>query len=67
MDVVGDSSPIRLHTEGDFIQTDGSRTLGADDKVGIACALLLAASLRGMSEASDEAIKNSSIIMVVWR
>lgn len=45
MDVVGDSSPIRLHTEGDFIQTDGKRTLGADDKVGVACALLLAAEL----------------------
>lgn len=45
MDVVGDSSPIRLHTEGDFIQTDGKRTLGADDKVGVACALLLATEL----------------------
>lgn len=45
MDVVGDSSPIILKTEGDFIQTDGTRTLGADDKVGVACALLLAAEL----------------------
>lgn len=45
MDVVGDSSPVRLHTEGDFIQTDGKRTLGADDKVGVACALLLATEL----------------------
>lgn len=45
MDVVGDSSPIRLHIEGDFIQTDGKRTLGADDKVGVASALLLATEL----------------------
>lgn len=45
MDVVGDSSPIILHTEGDFIQTNGKRTLGADDKVGVASALLLATEL----------------------
>lgn len=42
MDVVGDSSPVMLKTDGDFIKTDGTRTLGADDKAGIACALLLA-------------------------
>lgn len=45
MDVVGDFSPILLKTEGDFIKTDGSRTLGADDKVGVANALLLATEL----------------------
>lgn len=45
MDVVGDFSPILLKTEGDFIKTDGTRTLGADDKVGVACALLLASEL----------------------
>lgn len=45
MDVVGDSSPIVLKTDGDFIQTDGTRTLGADDKAGVACALLLALEL----------------------
>lgn len=45
MDVVGDFSPINLQVEGDLIKTDGSRTLGADDKVGIACALLLASEL----------------------
>lgn len=45
MDVVGDFSPILLKTEGDFIKTDGTRTLGADDKVGVACALLLATEL----------------------
>lgn len=42
MDVVGDFSPINLKIEDDFIQTDKSRTLGADNKAGVACALLLA-------------------------
>ena len=42
MDVVGDASPINLQFEGDLIQTDKTRTLGADDKVGVACALYLA-------------------------
>lgn len=42
MDVVGDFSPINLKLEGEFIQTDGKRTLGADDKAGVACALFLA-------------------------
>lgn len=45
MDVVGDFSPILLKTEDNFIKTDGTRTLGADDKVGVACALLLATEL----------------------
>ncbi len=45
MDVVGDSSPINLKVEGDFIKTDGKRTLGADDKAGVACALMLASEL----------------------
>lgn len=45
MDVVGDFSPVKLIVDGDFIQTDGKRTLGADDKVGVACALFLALEL----------------------
>jgi len=45
MDVVGDFSPINLNVDGDFIQTDGKRTLGADDKAGVACALFLASQL----------------------
>lgn len=44
MDVVGDDSPINLILDGDFIKADG-RTLGADDKVGVACALKLAKDL----------------------
>lgn len=42
MDVVGDFSPINLIVENDFIQTDKKRTLGADDKAGVACALMFA-------------------------
>lgn len=45
MDVVGDSSTIILKIDGDFIKTDGTRTLGADNKAGVACALLLAKEL----------------------
>ena len=41
MDVVGDASPVELLLDGNFIKADG-RTLGADDKVGVACALYLA-------------------------
>lgn len=44
MDVVGDDSPINLLFDGQFIKADG-RTLGADDKVGVACALMLAKEL----------------------
>jgi len=49
MDVVGDFSPINLNIDGNFIQTNGKRTLGADDKVGVACALLLALELNANS------------------
>lgn len=45
MDVVGDFSLINLNIEGNFIQTDRKRTLGADDKAGVACALNLALEL----------------------
>lgn len=44
MDVVGDDSPIDLQFDGQFIKANG-RTLGADDKVGVACALMLAKEL----------------------
>lgn len=44
MDVVGDDSPIELIFDGQFIKANG-RTLGADDKVGVACALMLAKKL----------------------
>lgn len=50
MDVVGDFSPVNLKIDGNFIETDGSRTLGADDKAGLACALLLASELSQNSD-----------------
>ena len=49
MDVVGDDSPIELQFDGQFIKANG-RTLGADDKVGVACGLLLAKEVSKMSE-----------------
>ena len=44
MDVVGDSSPVEVYLEDGFLKAKG-RTLGADDKVGVACALMLAKDL----------------------
>ncbi len=42
MDVVGDDSPVNIYLDEEgFIHAEG-RTLGADDKVGVACALMLA-------------------------
>ena len=49
MDVVGDASEVRLILDGDFIKAD-ERTLGADDKVGVASALLLAKELANNSD-----------------
>ncbi len=49
MDVVGDDSPIELQFDGQFIKANG-RTLGADDKVGVASGLLLAKEVSTMSE-----------------
>ena len=48
MDVVGDDSPIELQFDGQFIKATG-RTLGADDKVGVACGLMLAKEIAKMS------------------
>ena len=49
MDVVGDDTPIKLQFDGQFIKANG-RTLGADDKVGVACGLLLAKEVAQMDE-----------------
>ncbi len=45
MDVVGDNSPINIKLNGDFLETDKTRTLGADDKAGVAAAIMLAIEL----------------------
>lgn len=46
MDVVGDDSPIIIKENGNFIETDKTRTLGADDKAGVAAAIKLALELQ---------------------
>lgn len=47
MDVVGDSSAVnlRISQDGEYIETDKSRPLGSDDKVGVAAAMYLALNL----------------------
>ena len=42
MDVVGDDSPVSIYLDDDGFIHAIDRTLGADDKVGVACALMLA-------------------------
>lgn len=44
MDVIGDDSPVMTYLDGDLIKAQG-RTLGADDKAGIANALYFALQL----------------------
>lgn len=61
MDVVGDASPINLILDGNFIKADG-RTLGADDKVGVASALYLAKEL-----VNDKTIKHSGMEITFTR
>jgi di/tripeptidase len=45
MDVVGDDSPVNIVLNGNIIETDKTRTLGADDKVGVAAAIMLATEI----------------------
>ncbi|MFI3301181.1 MAG: M20/M25/M40 family metallo-hydrolase [Candidatus Gastranaerophilales bacterium] len=45
MDVIGDASEVVTYLDGDLIRAKG-RTLGADDKAGIASALLLAKNIQ---------------------
>lgn len=42
MDVVGDDSPVNIYLDNEGFIHAKDRTLGADDKVGVACALMLA-------------------------
>jgi len=64
MDVVGNSSPINICYSDDkkIIKTDGSRTLGADDKAGVAVALNLAIYL-----AKNPEIKHGGLEIVFTR
>lgn len=49
MDVVGDDTPITISLDGNLIKAN-NRTLGADDKVGVACALKLAKDINNMPD-----------------
>lgn len=64
MDVVGNSSPVNICYSEDkkFIETDKSRTLGADDKAGVAAALNLAIYL-----AKNPQIKHGGLEIVFTR
>ena len=64
MDVVGNSSPINICYSDDkkTIKTDGTRTLGADDKAGVAVALNLAIYL-----AKNPEIKHGGLEIVLTR
>lgn len=62
MDVIGDFSPIKIQLEDNFIKTDGTRTLGADNKVGVACALDLAYEL-----ANDNKFNHGGLEIVLTR
>ena len=50
MDVVGDDSPVNIKLNGNIIETDKTRTLGADDKAGVAAAIMLAIELKNNNE-----------------
>ena len=61
MDVVGDDSPVNIYLDEEgFIHAQG-RTLGADDKVGVACALKLAKDLTKMVQVVSEDVNQSFI------
>lgn len=61
-DVVGDDSPVNLKLNGSFIETDKSRTLGADDKAGVAAAILLAIEI-----SQDKSLKHGGLEIIFTR
>ncbi len=62
MDVAGDDSPIIIKKNGNIIETDKSRTLGADDKVGVAAAILLAIEI-----SNDNNFKHGGLEIIFTR
>lgn len=62
MDVVGDSAPVNIVLNGDIIETDKTRTLGADDKAGVASALMLAIEV-----ANNKNLKHGGLEIVLTR
>ena len=61
MDVIGDDSAVKLILDGDLIKADG-RTLGADDKAGVANALYFAQKL-----AADKDYKHGGLEIILTR
>lgn len=59
MDVVGDESPVNICLSNGFIETDKKRTLGADDKAGVAAAILLACEI-----IKDKSLKHGGLELV---
>lgn len=62
MDVVGDDSPINLRLNGNIIETDKTRTLGADDKAGVAAAIMLA-----LEVSKDKDLKHGGLEIIFTR
>lgn len=62
LDVVGNSSKVNIIEEDGFLKTDGERTLGSDDKAGVAVALNLAIYL-----AHHKEIKHGGLEIVFTR
>ncbi len=62
MDVVGDDSSVNIKLNGDIIETDKTRTLGADDKAGVAAAILLAIEL-----AQNKDLKHGGLEIIFTR
>lgn len=62
MDVVGDENPVNVVIKEDIIETDKTRTLGADDKTGVAAAVVLAKEVAG-----DKNLKHGGLELVFTR
>ncbi len=62
MDVVGDSSPVHIVKDGNIFKTDGTRTLGADDKAGVTAAITLAETV-----AKDKTLAHGGLEIVFTR
>ena len=63
MDVVGDDAPVNIVlTDNEIIETDKKRTLGADDKAGIATAISVACRI-----AKDKNLKHGGLEMIFTR
>lgn len=62
MDVVGDDSPINLKLNGNIIETDKTRTLGADDKAGVAASIMLA-----IETANNTEVKHGGLEIIFTR